>query len=117
MKGVTIISENTYHGISIGNLILYFILAIAGVITVILVLNGTRKEKKPLWKSPDMIVVSLLIALIAFGAYVIIDCYKTTYTKYEVAVSDSASLNEFLDKYEIVSRDGNRYIVKEHEHN
>ena len=34
-------------------------------------------------------------------------------TSYKVTVSDEVSLNEFLDKYEIIDQDGKIYTVKE----
>ena len=40
----------------------------------------------------------------------------TTYeTHYKVTIDDSVSMNEFLDKYEILDQEGKIYIVKERE--
>lgn len=36
-------------------------------------------------------------------------------THYKVTIDDSVSMNEFLDKYEILDQDGKIYIVKERE--
>ncbi len=35
------------------------------------------------------------------------------YIKYQVTVSDEVSLNEFIDKYEILDQEGKIYTVKE----
>lgn len=41
-------------------------------------------------------------------------CVEYTYeTHYKVILDDTVSINEFLDKYEIVDTDGEIYIVKE----
>ena len=36
-------------------------------------------------------------------------------THYKVAIDDSVSMNEFLDKYEILDQEGKIYTVKERE--
>ena len=57
------------------------------------------------------IIVGVLLAIPA-GA---ICCTETddVETSYKVTVSDEVSLNEFLDKYEIIDQDGKIYTVKE----
>lgn len=44
-------------------------------------------------------------------------CRKTDidHIEYKVTVDDSVSMNEFLNKYEILDREGKIYIVKERE--
>ena len=44
-------------------------------------------------------------------------CRKTDidHIEYKVIVDDSVSMNEFLNKYEILDREGKIYIVKERE--
>ena len=37
------------------------------------------------------------------------------YTEYKVTIDDSVSMNEFLDKYEILDQEGKIYTVKERE--
>ena len=44
--------------------------------------------------------------------------YSTTdinHIEYKVIIDDSVSMNEFLDKYEILDQEGKIYIVKERE--
>ena len=57
------------------------------------------------------IIVGVLLAIPA-GA---ICCTETdeVETSYKVTVSDEVSLNEFLDKYEIIDQDGKIYTVRE----
>lgn len=38
-----------------------------------------------------------------------------SYIKYKVTIDDSVSMNEFLDKYEILDQEGKIYTVKERE--
>ena len=39
--------------------------------------------------------------------------HSIDYVKYKVTIDDSVSMNEFLDKYEILGTEGKIYIVKE----
>lgn len=38
---------------------------------------------------------------------------KIDYIEYKVTIDDSVSMNEFLDKYEIIDQEGKIYTVKE----
>ena len=38
-----------------------------------------------------------------------------SHTEYKVTIDDSVSMNEFLDKYEIIDQEGKIYTVKERE--
>lgn len=38
-----------------------------------------------------------------------------SHTEYKVTIDDSVSMNEFLDKYEIIDQEGKIYTVKEKE--
>ena len=119
MNGVTIILENRYHGVSLPLLITLFVLSVAAMVWLVYVLKQTHHPKfdPPFWKSANMIVIAIAIGFLSIAAYMTIKEYRTIYTEYTVQVENSASLNEFLDKYEIVSRDGNTYVVKERETN
>jgi hypothetical protein len=45
-----------------------------------------------------------------------LDYHPTAYeTHYKVTIDDSVSINEFLDKYEILDQEGKIYTVKEKE--
>ena len=43
------------------------------------------------------------------------DDAKRSTTTYDVLISDEVKMNEFNEKYEIVSRNGNIYTIKERE--
>ena len=62
------------------------------------------------------------ICLVAMIASIIVACLggsksKTdiSYIEYKVTIDDSVSMNEFLDKYEILDQEGKIYTVKERE--
>ena len=60
-------------------------------------------------------IVGLLIGMVAgllLGTVVGIAEIKY-YPTYKVTISDEVSMNEFMDKYEILNQDGKIYTVKE----
>ena len=69
----------------------------------------------PIKKEQNTIIVCTILAVVVYIIFcgVTIFQYNKTHTEYMIEVDDSVDLNNFFDKYEIVSRDGNRYRVKE----
>ena len=65
---------------------------------------------------PISIIIGLILSVpvgIFFGVGVAgTDQYET---RYQVIISDSVSMNEFLDKYEIIEQEGKIYTVREKE--
>ena len=65
---------------------------------------------------------SILSVSIAFGlligipsGYIDADSRKVYGTEYKVTISDEVSMNEFLEKYEIINQEGKIYTVRERE--
>lgn len=58
-----------------------------------------------------MLIIS--ISMILIGAISILIFEVPYYTSYEVILEDSVSMNEFLNKYEILDQRGQIYTVKE----
>ena len=69
----------------------------------------------------ERIILGFICAALAIGS-VIVGGLGGTYSKtdishieYKVTIDDSVSMNEFLDKYEIIDQEGKIYTVKERE--
>ena len=69
----------------------------------------------------DHIILGFICIVLALGS-VIVGGLGGTYSKtdirhieYKVTIDDSVSMNEFLDKYEILDQEGKIYTVKERE--
>lgn len=68
---------------------------------------------------PDWLSTILLLMLACFiiGCNVMLlaehETDEVDYIEYKVTIEDSVSLNEFLDKYEILGQEGRIYTVKE----
>lgn len=60
------------------------------------------------------VVFGILISLLVLVVVVDITEYPTAYeTYYKVTVDDNVSMNEFNEKYEIVSQEGKIYTIRE----
>ena len=69
----------------------------------------------------ERIILGFICTALALGS-VIVGVLGSTYSKtdishieYKVTIDDSVSMNEFLDKYEIIDQEGKIYTVKERE--
>lgn len=56
-------------------------------------------------------VLSLIMIIVGIIAIIIVP--KNTNTYYEITLNEDVSAIEFLDKYELVEKQGENYIVKE----
>lgn len=68
----------------------------------------------------DTPILTTIFGIIGFVLFIISlfgGCVKNKnnidYIEYKVTIEDSVSMNEFLDKYEILETEGKIYIVKE----
>ena len=65
-------------------------------------------------KNIEILVCSIILTLLYVGYWIIgISKYNTTHIEYIVIADDSVGLNEFYEKYEIISVDGNTFRVIE----
>ena len=66
--------------------------------------------------NPKEFIISLVGAVLSFALMLGLETYcpaKYIETQYNIVIDDSVSFNDFHEKYEIVSIDGNEYRVKE----
>lgn len=65
---------------------------------------------------PVLLIVGLIAGIVLGAAFGKMFETPTAYkTHYKVTIDDSVSMNEFLDKYEILNQEGKIYTVKERE--
>lgn len=57
-------------------------------------------------------ILAILLGMLVGG---IMSTPVTYETQYKVTIDDSVSLNEFLDKYEIIDQEGKIYTIREKE--
>lgn len=111
MNGVEILSSETIYNTILPEywLVIGFGCALVFVFTMALCFANER------------IILGFICTALAIGSVIVcsLSCtYSKTdisYIKYKVTINDSVSMNEFLDKYEIIDQEGKIYTVKERE--
>ena len=110
MAGVEILNTETIY-----NPFIPTELAIVGValgICFLVIFVLTSYYDTPILTTIFGIMGFVLFIMSLFGGCVT-NKNNINYIKYKVTIEDSVSMNEFLDKYEILETEGKIYIVKE----
>ena len=113
MNGITIIEEHLCRATELQSLIgigIFMTILCGGILAFYYWAikhcdNNTKKAGQ---------ICSILISILYIITWAVqIDSYNKTHMEYTVTVDDSVSFNDFHEKYEIISVDGNEYRVKE----
>lgn len=111
MNGIEILSSTTIYNTILPEECFIFTFVCActfAVITIQLFIDGYDIAQ---WIS----LAAALAFAIATLLSVIPNKNNIDYIKYKITIDDSVSMNEFLDKYEILDQEGRIYTVKERE--
>lgn len=67
------------------------------------------------FKTAGVIICFILVvvSIVSFGLSLTSDETDINHNEYKVTIDDSVSMNEFLDKYEILDQEGKIYTIKE----
>lgn len=109
MNGVEILSEYTVASQWAFNYWLALIVfAIASILIICMVIY--YRDTSILWLFLFAAFISVIVGA-TVGALAPLECHQEM--RYKVTIDDSVSMNEFLDKYEILDQEGKIYTVKE----
>ena len=115
MNGVEILAEKIIYQFNPFNI--FFLLGVALGIPIFIWIIRAAKEQKCL--DASLVIMALILVLmiglvcgVATMATPLVD-REIRYMEYQVIIDDSVSMNEFLDKYEILGQNGKIYTVKE----
>lgn len=117
MDGVTILSEMSVRNMPLDGVIVFAFLAITVIGCVIFL--SMPALRCPIWKIRIVgIIIPLMVIVFMSIHMAILGCeYNIFHTKYKVIIDDSVGFNEFTNRYEIISTDGDVYTVIERECN
>lgn len=102
MECVRILNEISPISVSIGVLLVFFVFGIASLFIGIPVFDKGQR------------IVPILVSLIPFLFAIIL--FFTEYTKpmkYEAIIDDNVKISEFEEKYKIIKRRGDIYVIEE----
>lgn len=103
MEGVRILNEISPISVSIGVLLVSFVFGIASLFLVIFIFDkGERVEP---------ILVSLIIPIII--SIIIFFLQYTSPMRYEAIIDDNVKISEFEEKYKIIEKRGDIYVIEE----
>lgn len=86
--------------------VLGLVIGVIGVITI-----DSDTAQRVLFTLEGFVIIGIIVCII--GVFVQTD--KVIDIEYKVTIDDSVSMNDFLDKYEILDQEGKIYTVKERE--
>ena len=111
MTGVEILSSETIYNTNLPECCVGIGLGFAVVFVALTAFCIAYEKYFGVILSALFVVVSMIIACMG-GTYSTTDI---NHIEYKVTIDDSVSMNEFLDKYEILDQEGKIYTVKERE--
>jgi hypothetical protein len=109
MNGVEILSSQTIYNTILPDWVIPIALSMFIASLVLCILFAIDFEK-----AGTIICLILTIAgIVLFALSMTSDTTDINRIEYKVTIDDSVSMNEFLDKYEILNQEGKIYTVKE----
>lgn len=113
MDGVTILSEMSVRGESLGLVMVWWLLTIACIVSKIW--DDVEHWHYSEWRTRITSIICTLIVSSFVLAIAVGLCfeYNTFHTEYRVTIDDSVGFNEFTSHYDILSSDGNVYTVRD----
>ena len=112
IDGVTVLASETVMTSCAGsNIIGYIFIGLLALGFISLLIAVGADSLRFAQTGGIMIVCSFILFLI--GIPIDIMTQIPDYTKYEVILDDSVSMNEFMNTYEILEQRGQIYVVKE----
>lgn len=108
MDGVIILNSYEYLT-NFGSILVMSALCVWCFSAIVIILLPLIKYGCDSWKEPAFLIVFVTLTIIC-GCLIPKKEYET---RYQMTVSDSVSMNEFQDKYEIIEVEGKIYTVRE----
>ena len=106
MEGVRILNEISPIYVSMGIILVLFVLGIASLIFVIAIFAKGHRVV-PILFSLIPIVISIIIFFLQY----------TSPMRYEAIIDDNVKISEFEEKYKIIEKRGDIYVIEEIESN
>ena len=106
MEGVRILNEISPISVSIGVLLVLSVFGIAALIFVIPIFDK-GKRIGPILISLIPVVVSIIIFFLQYNSPM----------RYEAIIDDNVKISEFEEKYKIIEKRGDIYVIEEIENN
>ena len=116
MNGVEILASAEVAAESVYNITAFWVVVSVGCIITAIMCACVWAEEGFSGCIVGIACIGVLISFFVGGAAAIGCSTLTAYvTEYKVIISDEVSMNEFMDNYEILDREGKIYTIRERE--
>ena len=114
MTGVEILNEYAVYTNPVWVVVVSILGTIVGITSICIAANCMDNTTTWICFTCTIVCFVMSFTLAMLENYT--DCFKEySHTEYKVTIDDSVSMNEFLNKYEILDQEGKIYTVKEKE--
>jgi hypothetical protein len=111
MNGVEILSSETIYNTILPEWCIGVGLGCGFIFVMLMIISIVNERGIGVILSIIAIIASIVVAGLGDG----INTNSVHHIEYKVTIDDSVSMNEFLDKYEILDQEGKIYTVRERE--
>ena len=114
MEGITVLATNIITATHpILSSIFFIIVILLGISFLIIVTGSLLEHDTTMTIGAFGLIISLLILVLCFP--IAAATQVPDYNTYEVILDDSVSMNEFMEKYEVLEQRDKIYVIKEKE--
>lgn len=112
MEGIIVQTERIYRGVPVVVTAALVILAALFLVVYLLrLIRYCKKNKGQAAKAIAVYVAAVIICIL--GSCCLVSQSMTIHNYLVITIDDSVSFNEFNKRYEVMSKDGNLYTVRE----
>jgi archaellum biogenesis protein FlaJ (TadC family) len=111
MNGVEILSSKEIYNTILPSWVAFIAFVAAFMCLVVLIYGLTEAKLLPSIFGGVLFLICMTIFVLSLYS----NKNSINHIEYKVTIDDSVSMNEFLDKYEILDQEGKIYTVKERE--
>ena len=111
MAGIEILSEKIFYRDLFPSWFLALTLLWFAISLVLIIAGAIENKPKIIILGLTVFFISLILGITTSN----IKSKEIDYIEYKVTIDNSVSMNEFLNKYEILAQEGKIYTVKEKE--
>ena len=111
MNGVEILSSETIYNTVLPEWCIGVGLVCSFIFTILMVIFMANEHDT----GAVLSILAIIASIVVSGLGDTINKNSINHIEYKATIDDSVSMNEFLDKYEILDQEGKIYTVKERE--
>lgn len=110
MNGINIIGMNIESNVNPIGIFLGIIFLLVSVILLFYILRSFEDNEYILIL---IVLIGMFIVSAIFSFVFFYSSFESPYLEYKVTIDDDASISDFIDRYEVLDKNGEIYTIKE----